>query len=151
MSTVLALPQVKDFLKTLAKGKEKEQEQRKEHDVNVQAVIEEGEPSKKPWDEDIPELFSPSYSPPTSFSYSSDSSSSSNPRRRSGAVLFHKQGELRCKSNLNKPIKSPIQGSKGVYDANLKGSVAALTKVLSEDETVIAAGLTNIKNKMLDN
>ncbi|MCO5576956.1 hypothetical protein L7F22_030777 [Adiantum nelumboides] len=83
MSAVLALPQVKDFLKTLAKGKEKGQEQRKEHDVNGHAITEEGEPSKKPWDEDIPELSSPSYYPPTSFSYSSDSSSSSNPRRRS--------------------------------------------------------------------
>ncbi|MCO5575221.1 hypothetical protein L7F22_029019 [Adiantum nelumboides] len=82
MSAVLAKPQVKDFLKTLAKGKEKGQEQRKEHDVNAHAVTAEGEPSKKPWEEDIPELSSPSYSPPTSFSYSSDSSSSSNPRRR---------------------------------------------------------------------
>ncbi|MCO5586741.1 hypothetical protein L7F22_040683 [Adiantum nelumboides] len=82
MSAVFALPQVKDFLKTLAKGKEKGQDQGKEHDVNAHAVTEEGEPSKKPWDEDIPELSSPSYSPPTSFSYSSDSSSSSNPRRR---------------------------------------------------------------------
>ncbi|MCO5600284.1 hypothetical protein L7F22_054394 [Adiantum nelumboides] len=82
MSAVLAKPQVKDFLKTLAKGKEKGQEQRKEHNVNAHAVAEEGEPSKKPWEEDIPELSSPSYSPPTSFSYSSDSSSSSNPRRR---------------------------------------------------------------------
>ncbi|MCO5569058.1 hypothetical protein L7F22_022764 [Adiantum nelumboides] len=79
MSAVFALPQVKDFLKTLAKGKEKGQDQGKEHDVNAHAVTEEGEPSKKPWDEDIPELSSPSYSPPTSFSYSSDSSSSSNP------------------------------------------------------------------------
>ncbi|MCO5569029.1 hypothetical protein L7F22_022735 [Adiantum nelumboides] len=83
MSAVLAKPQVKDFLKTLAKGKEKGQEQKKEHDVNAHAVTAEGEPSKKPWEEDIPELSSPSYSPPTSFSYSSDSSSSSNPRRRS--------------------------------------------------------------------
>ncbi|MCO5583652.1 hypothetical protein L7F22_037565 [Adiantum nelumboides] len=83
MSAVLALPQVKNFLKTLAKGKEKGQEQRKEHDVNAYPVTEEGEPSKKPWDEDIPELSSPSYSPSTSLSYSSDSSSSSNPRRRS--------------------------------------------------------------------
>ncbi|MCO5554874.1 hypothetical protein L7F22_008411 [Adiantum nelumboides] len=83
MSAVLALPQVKDFLKTFAKGKEKGQDQGKEHDVNAHAVTEEGEPSKKPWDEDIPELSSPSYSPPTPFSYSSDSSSSSNPRRRS--------------------------------------------------------------------
>ncbi|MCO5610143.1 hypothetical protein L7F22_064378 [Adiantum nelumboides] len=82
MSAVLAKPQVKDFLKTLAKGKEKGQEQRKEHDVNAHAAAAEGEPSKKPWEEDIPELSSPSYSPPTSFSYSSDSSSSSNPRRR---------------------------------------------------------------------
>ncbi|MCO5564355.1 hypothetical protein L7F22_018015 [Adiantum nelumboides] len=82
MSAVLAKPQVKDFLKILAKGKEKGQEQRKEHDVNAHAVTAEGEPSKKPWEEDIPELFSPSYSPLTSFSYSSDSSSSSNPRRR---------------------------------------------------------------------
>ncbi|MCO5569819.1 hypothetical protein L7F22_023533 [Adiantum nelumboides] len=82
MSAVLALPQVKDFLKTLAKEKEKGQDQGKEHDVNAHAVTEEGEPSKKPWDEDIPELSSPSYSPPTSFSYSFDSSSSSNPRRR---------------------------------------------------------------------
>ncbi|MCO5594530.1 hypothetical protein L7F22_048562 [Adiantum nelumboides] len=82
MSAVLAKPQVKDFLKTLAKGKEKGQEQRKEHDVNAHAVTAEGEPSKKPWEEDIPELSSPSYSPPTSFSYSFDSSSSSNPRRR---------------------------------------------------------------------
>ncbi|MCO5571458.1 hypothetical protein L7F22_025198 [Adiantum nelumboides] len=82
MSAVLALPQVKDFLKTLAKGKEKGQEQRKEHDVNAHAVTEEEKPSKKPWDEDIPELSSPSYSPPTSFFYSSHSSSSSNPRRR---------------------------------------------------------------------
>ncbi|MCO5597853.1 hypothetical protein L7F22_051938 [Adiantum nelumboides] len=82
MSAVLAKPQVKDFLKTLAKGKEKGQEQRKEHDVNAHAATAEGEPSKKPWEEDIPELSSPSYSPPTSFSYSSDSSSSSNPRRR---------------------------------------------------------------------
>ncbi|MCO5606927.1 hypothetical protein L7F22_061118 [Adiantum nelumboides] len=81
MSAVLAKPQVKDFLKTLAKGKEKGQEQRKEHDVNAHAVTAEGEPSKKPWEEDIPELSSPSYSPPTSFSYSSDSASSSNPRR----------------------------------------------------------------------
>ncbi|MCO5589214.1 hypothetical protein L7F22_043180 [Adiantum nelumboides] len=32
MSAVLAKPQVKDFLKTLAKGKEKGQEQRKEHE-----------------------------------------------------------------------------------------------------------------------
>ncbi|MCO5584328.1 hypothetical protein L7F22_038252 [Adiantum nelumboides] len=78
MSAVLALPQVKDFLKTLAKGKEKGQEQGKEHDVSAHAVTEKGEPSKKSWDEDIPELSSPSYSPPTSFSYSSDSSSSSN-------------------------------------------------------------------------
>ncbi|MCO5577958.1 hypothetical protein L7F22_031795 [Adiantum nelumboides] len=83
MSAVLAKPQVKDFLKTLAKEKEKGQEQRKEHDVNAHAVTAEGEPSKKPWEEDIPELFSPSYSPPTSFFYSSDSSSSSNPRSRS--------------------------------------------------------------------
>ncbi|MCO5593107.1 hypothetical protein L7F22_047113 [Adiantum nelumboides] len=83
MSAVLAKPQVKDFLKTLAKGKEKGQEQRKEHNVNAHAVTEEEEPSKKPWEEDIPELSSPSYSPPTSFSYSSDSSSSSNSRRRS--------------------------------------------------------------------
>ncbi|MCO5550219.1 hypothetical protein L7F22_003701 [Adiantum nelumboides] len=82
MSAVLAKPQVKDFLKTLAKEKEKGQEQRKEHDVNAHAVTAEGEPSKKPWEEDIPELSSPSYSPPTSFSYSSDSSSSSNPRKR---------------------------------------------------------------------
>ncbi|MCO5586357.1 hypothetical protein L7F22_040297 [Adiantum nelumboides] len=82
MSAVLAKPQVKDFLKTLAKGKEKGQEQRKEHDVNAHAVTAEGEPSKKPWEEDIPELSSRSYSPPTSFSYSYDSSSSSNPRRR---------------------------------------------------------------------
>ncbi|MCO5548294.1 hypothetical protein L7F22_001751 [Adiantum nelumboides] len=82
MSAVLAKPQVKDFLKTLAKGKEKGQEQRKEHNVNAHAVAEEGEPSKKPWEEDIRELSSPSYSPPTSFSYSSESSSSSNPRRR---------------------------------------------------------------------
>ncbi|MCO5554137.1 hypothetical protein L7F22_007663 [Adiantum nelumboides] len=82
MSVVLAKPQVKDFLKTLAKRKEKGQEQRKEHDVNAHAVTAEGEPSKKPWEEDIPELSSPSYSPPTSFSYSSDSSSLSNPRRR---------------------------------------------------------------------
>ncbi|MCO5581073.1 hypothetical protein L7F22_034949 [Adiantum nelumboides] len=82
MSAVLAKPQVKDFLKTLAKGKEKGQEQRKEHDVNAHAATAEGEPSKKLWEEDIPELFSPSYSPPTSFSYSSDSSSSSNPRKR---------------------------------------------------------------------
>ncbi|MCO5560050.1 hypothetical protein L7F22_013656 [Adiantum nelumboides] len=82
MSAVLAKPQVKDFLKTLAKGKEKGQEQRKEQNVNAHAVTEEEEPSKKPWEEDIPELSSPSYSPPTSFSYSSDSSSSSNPRRR---------------------------------------------------------------------
>ncbi|MCO5569570.1 hypothetical protein L7F22_023285 [Adiantum nelumboides] len=81
MSAVLAKPQVKDFLKTLAKGKEKGQERRKEHDVNAHAATAEGEPSKKPWEEDIPELSSPSYSPPTSFSYSSDSSSSSNPRR----------------------------------------------------------------------
>ncbi|MCO5597363.1 hypothetical protein L7F22_051439 [Adiantum nelumboides] len=83
VSAVLAFPQVKNFLKTLAKGKEKGQEQGKEHNVNAQAVTEEEEPSKKPWDEDIPELSLPSYSPPTSFSYSSDSSSSSNPRRRS--------------------------------------------------------------------
>ncbi|MCO5605850.1 hypothetical protein L7F22_060034 [Adiantum nelumboides] len=82
MSAVLAKPQVKDFLKTLAKGKEKGQEQRKEHDVNAHAATAEEEPSKKPWEEDIPELSSPGYSPPTSFSYSSDSSSSSNPRRR---------------------------------------------------------------------
>ncbi|MCO5593232.1 hypothetical protein L7F22_047239 [Adiantum nelumboides] len=82
MNAVLAKPQVKDFLKTLAKGKEKGQEQRKEHDVNAHAVTAEGEPSKKPWEEDIPELSSPSYSPPTSFSYSSDSASSSNPRRK---------------------------------------------------------------------
>ncbi|MCO5576677.1 hypothetical protein L7F22_030492 [Adiantum nelumboides] len=87
MSAVLAKPQVKDFLKTLAKGKEKGQEQRKEHDVNAHAVTAEGEPSKKPWEEDIPELSSPSYSPPTSFSYSSDSSSSSNPRRRNCGAL----------------------------------------------------------------
>ncbi|MCO5586157.1 hypothetical protein L7F22_040096 [Adiantum nelumboides] len=82
MSAVLAKPQVKDFFKTLAKVKEKGQEQRKEHDVNAHAATAEGEPSKKPWEEDIPELSSPSYSPPTSFSYSSDSSSSFNPRRR---------------------------------------------------------------------
>ncbi|MCO5575189.1 hypothetical protein L7F22_028986 [Adiantum nelumboides] len=82
MSAVLALPQVKNLLKTLAKGKEKGLDQGKEHDVNAHAVTEEGEKSKKPWDEDIPELSSPSYSPPTSFSYSSDLSSSSNPRRR---------------------------------------------------------------------
>ncbi|MCO5610087.1 hypothetical protein L7F22_064322 [Adiantum nelumboides] len=82
MSAVLAKPQVKDFVKNLAKGKEKGQEQRKEHDVNAHAVNAEGESSKKPWEEDIPELSSPSYSPPTSFSYSSDSSSSSNPRTR---------------------------------------------------------------------
>ncbi|MCO5587501.1 hypothetical protein L7F22_041450 [Adiantum nelumboides] len=56
MSPVLALPQVKDFLKTLAKGKEKGQDQGKKHDVNAHAVTEEGELSKKPWDEDIPEL-----------------------------------------------------------------------------------------------
>ncbi|MCO5575572.1 hypothetical protein L7F22_029374 [Adiantum nelumboides] len=87
MSAVLAKPQVKDFLKTLAKGKEKGQEQRKEHDVNAHAVTAEGEPSKKPWEEDIPELSSPSYSPPTSFSYSSDSSSSSNPRRHGDCSL----------------------------------------------------------------
>ncbi|MCO5586240.1 hypothetical protein L7F22_040179 [Adiantum nelumboides] len=89
MSAVLALPRVKDFLKTLAKGKEKGQDQGKEHDVNAQAVTEEEEPSKKPWDEDIPELWSPSYSPPTSFSYSSDSSSSSNPRRRNFSSAYH--------------------------------------------------------------
>ncbi|MCO5601887.1 hypothetical protein L7F22_056013 [Adiantum nelumboides] len=83
MSAVLAKPQVKDFLKTLAKEKEKGQEQRKEHNVNAHAVTEEGEPSKKSWEEDIPELSSQSYSPFTSFSYSSDSSFSSNPRRRS--------------------------------------------------------------------
>ncbi|MCO5570701.1 hypothetical protein L7F22_024428 [Adiantum nelumboides] len=82
MSAVLALPQVKDFLKTLAKEKEKGQDQGKEHDVNAHSITEDGEPSKKPWDEDIPELSSPSYSPPTSFFYSSDSLSSSNPRRR---------------------------------------------------------------------
>ncbi|MCO5567661.1 hypothetical protein L7F22_021355 [Adiantum nelumboides] len=86
MSAVLALPQVKNFLKILAKGKEQGQEQGKEHDVNAHAVAEKGEPSKKPWDEDIPELSSPSYSPHTSFSYSSDSSSSSNPRRRIHAL-----------------------------------------------------------------
>ncbi|MCO5603880.1 hypothetical protein L7F22_058034 [Adiantum nelumboides] len=84
MSAVLAKPQVKDFLKTLAKGKEKGQEQRKEHDVNTHAATAEGQPSKKPWEEDIPELSSPSYSPPTSFSYSSDASSFSNPRRQLG-------------------------------------------------------------------
>ncbi|MCO5566504.1 hypothetical protein L7F22_020181 [Adiantum nelumboides] len=61
MSAVLALPQVKDFLKTLAKGKEKGQDQGNEHDVNAHAVNEEGEPSKKPWDEDIPELSLPSF------------------------------------------------------------------------------------------
>ncbi|MCO5605536.1 hypothetical protein L7F22_059719 [Adiantum nelumboides] len=88
MSAVLAKPQVKDFLKTLAKGKEKGQEQRKEHDVNAHAVTAEGEPSKKPWEEDIPELSSPSYSPPTSFSYSSDSSTSSNPRRQKLLVIL---------------------------------------------------------------
>ncbi|MCO5586750.1 hypothetical protein L7F22_040692 [Adiantum nelumboides] len=82
MSAVLAKSQVKDFLKTPTKGKEKGQEQRKEHNVNAHVVTEEGEPSKKPWEEDIPKLSSPSYSPPTSFSYSFDSSSSSNPRRR---------------------------------------------------------------------
>ncbi|MCO5609242.1 hypothetical protein L7F22_063466 [Adiantum nelumboides] len=82
MSAVLALPQVKDLRKTFAKGKEKGQEQGKEHDVNAHAVLEEGELSKKPWNEDIPELSSPSYSPPTSFSSSFDSSSSSSPRKR---------------------------------------------------------------------
>ncbi|MCO5589174.1 hypothetical protein L7F22_043140 [Adiantum nelumboides] len=87
MSAVLAKPQVKEFLKTLAKGKEKGQEQRKEHNVNAHAVTEEGEPSKKPWEKDIPKLSSPSYSPSTSFSYSSDSSSSSNPRRRTKGDL----------------------------------------------------------------
>ncbi|MCO5563960.1 hypothetical protein L7F22_017612 [Adiantum nelumboides] len=46
MSAVLALPQVKDFLKTLAKGKEKGQEQGNEYDVNAHAVTKEGEPSK---------------------------------------------------------------------------------------------------------
>ncbi|MCO5561124.1 hypothetical protein L7F22_014745 [Adiantum nelumboides] len=103
MSAVLAKPQVKDFLKTLAKGKEKGQEQRKEHDVNAHAATAEGEPSKKPWEEDIPELSSPSYSPPTSFSYSSDSSSSSNPRRpivdydyvfSENGLVAHKDGKL---------------------------------------------------------
>ncbi|MCO5557504.1 hypothetical protein L7F22_011069 [Adiantum nelumboides] len=87
MSAVFALPQVKDLLKTLAKGKEKGKEQGKEHDVNAHGVTEEGEPSKKPWDEDISELSSPSYSPQTSFSSSSDSSSSSSPRRRNGRVF----------------------------------------------------------------
>ncbi|MCO5587771.1 hypothetical protein L7F22_041723 [Adiantum nelumboides] len=82
MSVVLAKLQLKDFLKTLAKEKEKGQEQRKEHNVNAHAVTEKGEPSKKLWEEDIPELSSPSYSPSTSFSYSSDSSSSSNPQTR---------------------------------------------------------------------
>ncbi|MCO5583021.1 hypothetical protein L7F22_036927 [Adiantum nelumboides] len=100
MSAVLAKPQVKDFLKTLAKGKEKGQEQRKEHDVNAHAVTAEGEPSKKPWEEDIPELSSPSYSPPTSFSYSSDSSSSSNPRRRNYVL-----GELKFGGNAQSIIK----------------------------------------------
>ncbi|MCO5569381.1 hypothetical protein L7F22_023093 [Adiantum nelumboides] len=92
MSAVLAKPQVKDFLKTLEKGKEKGKEQRKEHDVNAHAVTAEGEPSKKPWEEDIPELSSPSYSPPTSFSYSSDSSSSSNPRKRRKRVRSKTMG-----------------------------------------------------------
>ncbi|MCO5584163.1 hypothetical protein L7F22_038086 [Adiantum nelumboides] len=100
MSAVLAKPQVKDFLKTLAKGKEKGQEQRKEHDVNGHAATAEGEPSKKPWEEDIPELSSPSYSPPTSFSYSSDSSSSSNPRRQ--APLLVKEDTLK-KQHMEAP------------------------------------------------
>ncbi|MCO5577677.1 hypothetical protein L7F22_031508 [Adiantum nelumboides] len=104
MSAVLALPQVKDFLKTLAKGKEKGQEQGKEHDVNAHAVTEEGESSKKPWDEDVPELSSPSYFPPTSFSYSPDSSSSSNPRRRSAFLGF---------PSATLGIPSPILGFAG--------------------------------------
>ncbi|MCO5587269.1 hypothetical protein L7F22_041216 [Adiantum nelumboides] len=95
ISAVLALPQVKDCLKTLAKGKEKGQEQRKEHDVNAHAITEKREPSKKPWDEDIPELSSPSYSPPASFSYSFDSSSSSNPRRRKYSTHELKNGVSR--------------------------------------------------------
>ncbi|MCO5598180.1 hypothetical protein L7F22_052272 [Adiantum nelumboides] len=103
MSAVLAKPQVKDFLKTLAKGKKKGQEQRKEHDVNAYAVTAEGQPSKKPWEEDIPELSSPSYSPPTSFSYSSDSSSSSNPRRR------------RKSTKRNQPKKSHHSSKKRRY------------------------------------
>ncbi|MCO5590358.1 hypothetical protein L7F22_044327 [Adiantum nelumboides] len=100
MSAVLAKPQVKDFLKTLAKGKEKGQEQRKEHDVNAHAATAEGEPSKKPWEEDIPELSSPSYSPPTSFSYSSDSSSSSNPRRHRKRKRSHGDHDLFFASDL---------------------------------------------------
>ncbi|MCO5594209.1 hypothetical protein L7F22_048234 [Adiantum nelumboides] len=104
MSAVLAKPQVKDFLKTLAKGKEKGQEQRKEHDVNAHAVTAEGEPSKKPWEEDIPELSSPSYSPLTSFSYSSDSSSSSNPRRHT--VEAYKKIKLALEKTQSKQKKA---------------------------------------------
>ncbi|MCO5574464.1 hypothetical protein L7F22_028249 [Adiantum nelumboides] len=107
MSAVLAKPQVKDFLKTFAKGKEKGQVQRKEHDVNAHAVTAEGKPSKKPWEEDIPELSSPSYSPPTTFSYSSNSSSSSNPRRRNMLAL------QRLLPNHEKAL-SWLPGSSGV-------------------------------------
>ncbi|MCO5572437.1 hypothetical protein L7F22_026192 [Adiantum nelumboides] len=105
MSAVLALPQVKDFLKTLAKWKEKGQEEGKEHDVNAHALTEEGEPSKKPWNDDIPELSSPSYSPLTSFSYSSDSSSSSNPRRRRHFLIPATRSQLLVDTSSGETIK----------------------------------------------
>ncbi|MCO5574938.1 hypothetical protein L7F22_028733 [Adiantum nelumboides] len=118
MSAVLAKPQVKDFLKIFAKGKEKGQEQRKEHNVNAHAVTEEGEPSKKPWEEDIPELSSPSYSPPTSFSYSSDSSSSSNPRRRS-VLASTEKSESAKRFFLQSSLVSPSKRKKLECDSDV--------------------------------
>ncbi|MCO5592056.1 hypothetical protein L7F22_046050 [Adiantum nelumboides] len=114
MSAVLVLPQVKDLLKTLAKGKEKGQEQGKEHDVNAHAVTEEREPSKKPWDEDVRELSSPSYSPPTSFSLSSDSSSSSSPegaiRKSHGETFKRGRSTVREVENPYEELRQPLEG-----------------------------------------
>ncbi|MCO5591279.1 hypothetical protein L7F22_045260 [Adiantum nelumboides] len=118
MSAVFALPQVKDFLKTLAKGKEKGQEQRKEHDVNAHAITEEGEPSKKPWDEDISELSSSSYSSPTSFSCSSDSLSSSNPRRRN-LINLDLIIQVRLQNIMRKPKPKGVSQAKEAADEQL--------------------------------
>ncbi|MCO5577420.1 hypothetical protein L7F22_031252 [Adiantum nelumboides] len=148
MSAVLALPEVKDFLQTLAKGKEKEQEQGKEHGVNAHAVTEEGEPSKKPWDEDIPELSSPSYSSPTSFSYSSDSSSSSNPGRRKviTSAEFH---PVQC----NTLVYSSSKGTIRLVDMRQSALCDRHTKIFEEVQapgtssffTEIIASISDIK------
>ncbi|MCO5608188.1 hypothetical protein L7F22_062394 [Adiantum nelumboides] len=139
MSAVLALPQVKDFLKTLAKGKEKEQDQGKKHDVNAHAVTKEGEPLKKPWDEDIPELSSASYSPPTSFSYSSDSSSSSNPRKRSKST---KRNQPMNKNQHFHDLTHPPQRRSGVglpppVDAPSFTSTSSISQNVSQNTSTV--------------